>query len=63
VDDAPSDFTCRLVNAIVGIEIRIDTLTGQVKASQNHPARNRAGVKAGLAQGSERESAMSEFIS
>lgn len=62
VEDAPSDFTGRLVNAIVGIEIRIDALTGQVKASQNHPARNRAGVKAGLAQGSERESAMSEFI-
>lgn len=63
VEDAPSDFTGRLVNAIVGIEIRIDALTGQVKASQNHPERNRAGVKAGLAKGSERESAMSEFIS
>lgn len=63
VDDAPSEFTSRLVKAIVGIEIKIETLTGQVKASQNHPERNRAGVKAGLADGSASDSAMSEFIS
>ncbi|MDY0250930.1 MAG: FMN-binding negative transcriptional regulator [Pseudomonas sp.] len=63
VDDAPSEFTNRLVKAIVGIEIQIETLTGQVKASQNHPDRNRVGVKAGLAGGSVRELAMSEFIS
>lgn len=63
VNDAPSEFTSRLVKAIVGIEIQIEKLIGQVKASQNHPARNRAGVKAGLAAGSASESAMSEFIS
>ncbi len=63
VDDAPSEFTSRLVKAIVGIEVQIETLTGQVKASQNHPERNRAGVKAGLAGGSASDSAMSEFIS
>lgn len=63
VDDAPSEFTNRLVKAIVGIEIQIEALTGQVKASQNHPDRNRVGVKAGLADGSARELAMSKFIS
>ncbi len=63
VDDAPAEFTSRLVKAIVGIEINIETLTGQVKASQNHPERNRTGVKAGLAGGSAGELAMSEFIS
>jgi transcriptional regulator len=63
VDDAPSEFTSRLVKAIVGIEIRIVNLTGQVKASQNHPERNRTGVKAGLANGAASEVAMSEFIS
>ncbi|GAA0851183.1 FMN-binding negative transcriptional regulator [Marinobacter szutsaonensis] len=63
VDDAPSEFTSRLVKAIVGIEIRIEKLTGQVKASQNHPERNRTGVKASLAGGSSSQSAMSEFIS
>jgi transcriptional regulator len=62
VDDAPAEFTSRLVNAIVGIEIQIESLTGKVKASQNHPERNRAGVKAGLASGSASEQAMSAFI-
>lgn len=66
VDDAPREFTERLVEAIVGIEIRIDTLTGKVKASQNQPERNRAGVKAGLASleatGALHSGAMSKFI-
>ena len=48
VDDAPTEFTNRLVKAIVGIEVQIETLTGQVKASQNHPERNRTAVKGGL---------------
>ncbi|MBU2099290.1 MAG: FMN-binding negative transcriptional regulator [Gammaproteobacteria bacterium] len=48
VDDAPTDYTQRLVQAIVGIEIEITTLKGKLKASQNQPERNRAGVKAGL---------------
>ena len=64
VDDAPHDFTDRLVKAIVGIEIEIETLTGKLKASQNLPERNRAGVKAGL-EGSEQPQsrAMSKFVS
>lgn len=48
IDDAPTDFTDKLMNAIVGVEIKIETLTGKLKASQNQPERNRAGVKAGL---------------
>ena len=51
VDDAPEDFTTGLVKAIVGVEIEIETLTGKLKASQNQPERNRAGVKAGLEAG------------
>jgi len=51
------------VKAIVDVEIQIEALTGQVKASQNHPERNRVGVKAGLAEGSASELAMSKFIS
>jgi len=50
VDDAPADFTEGLARAIVGIEIRIETLTGKLKASQNQTERNRAGVRAGLEQ-------------
>lgn len=48
VDDAPADFIERLVQAVVGIEITIENLTGKLKASQNQPDKNRAGVKAGL---------------
>lgn len=48
-EDAPRDYTDRLVGGIVGIEMRIDRLTGKLKASQNQPEANRAGVKAGLA--------------
>lgn len=63
VNDAPTDFTGRLVQAIVGIEIRIDALTGKLKASQNQPLQNRAGVKAGLeAEDTENGRAMSELI-
>ena len=63
VDDAPADFTDCLVKEIVGIEIAIETMTGKLKASQNHPERNRAGVKAGL-EAAERAygRAMSRFI-
>ena len=63
LDDAPSDYTLRLMQAIVGIEINIETLTGKLKASQNQPQGNRAGVKAALKN---RESicpaGMSEFV-
>ncbi len=64
VDDAPADFTGRLVEAIVGIEVKIESLTGKLKSSQNLPERNRAGVKAGLeAEEKAQCRAMSEFIS
>jgi len=63
MDDAPRDFTEGLVKAIVGVEIDIETLTGKLKASQNQPERNRAGVKAGLEAGAEAHKlAMAEFI-
>jgi len=62
VDDAPSEFTEGLVKAIVGIEIEIKTLTGKLKASQNLPERNRAGVRSGLVNtGKPNSRAMSEF--
>jgi transcriptional regulator len=64
VDDAPTDFTERLVAAIVGVEIKIETLTGKLKASQNQPEKNRASVKAGLEVGEGAHNrAMAKFIS
>ncbi|GAB4436905.1 MAG: FMN-binding negative transcriptional regulator [Rhodocyclaceae bacterium] len=48
IEDAPSDFTDKLIGAIVGIEIVITRLSGKWKASQNQTAGNRAGVVRGL---------------
>lgn len=51
VGDAPADYIERMLKAIVGIELRIDTLEGKWKVSQNRPAADRAGVAEGLAAG------------
>lgn len=63
MDDAPADYTERLMQGIVGVEIKIASLTGKLKASQNQPERNRVGVKAGLEASQEAQNlAMSKFI-
>ena len=52
VDDAPADYVASLVKAIVCIEIRLTTLVGKYKLSQNRSADDRAGLVAALqAQG------------
>lgn len=48
VDDAPLDFIESMMQAIVGLEIEIESLSGKLKASQNQPEQNRAGVRAAL---------------
>lgn len=48
VDDAPRDYTEKLIGALIGIEIVITRLLGKTKANQNHPESNRAGLVAGL---------------
>lgn len=48
ISDAPEDHIEKSLHAIVGLEVTIDHLEGKFKLSQNHPARNRAGVIAGL---------------
>lgn len=63
VADAPADYIDRLKSAIVGIEIRLERLTGKLKASQNQPEANRAGVKAGLQRSANpSDNRMSDFI-
>lgn len=52
VGDAPDDYVDRMLQAIVGIEIRLTGLVGKWKASQNRSAADRAGVRQGLAAGS-----------
>ena len=44
----PPDFTSKLVEAIVGFEIVVETLEGKFKLSQNRSARDREGVAAAL---------------
>lgn len=62
VDDAPADFTNHLLKGIVGIEIKIDRITGKLKASQNQPETNRGAVKAALEEEGERGRAMAKLI-
>lgn len=49
VEDAPAEFTAQLLEAIVGIEIPLESLVGKWKMSQNRPETDRAGVADGLA--------------
>ncbi|MGZ5031013.1 MAG: FMN-binding negative transcriptional regulator [Methylobacter sp.] len=58
--DAPTDFTDKLVGAVVGIEISITRLEGKWKVSQNQPPRNWAGVVQGLRENG--QTAMAELV-
>ena len=44
VDDAPEDYTARLLQAVVGLELVVDNLRGKWKVSQNQSAANQASV-------------------
>ncbi|MBZ9648513.1 FMN-binding negative transcriptional regulator [Sphingobium sp. 3R8] len=48
VNDAPADYVDSQLKGITGIEIAIERIEGKWKASQNHPASNKAGVVDGL---------------
>ncbi len=48
VEDAPREFTDKLIEAIVGIEIVITDLKGKWKVSQNRPPADRVSVVDGL---------------
>ena len=50
ISDAPEDHVEKLLGAIVGIEVTVERIEGKFKLSQNHSARNREGVIAGLRQ-------------
>ena len=62
VTDAPTDFTEKMLGAIVGLEVLIDDLQGKWKASQNQPKQNRLGVVNGLAGGDGDAPAMAELM-
>jgi transcriptional regulator len=48
VADAPASYIDGQLKGITGIEIAIERIEGKWKASQNHPAANKAGVVDGL---------------
>jgi len=60
VSNAPADFTDKLIEAVVGIEITINRLEGKWKASQNQPLRNRTGLVQGLRENG--QTAMAELV-
>ena len=63
VDDAPQDFTERLIQQVVGIEIPISRWMGKWKVSQNQPLCNRDSVVAHLEQQKQIDSgSMAEYV-
>jgi len=57
VSDAPHEFTEKLIESTVGIEIVLTKLTGKWKVSQNQSAQNQAGVIEGLSSCGHRDAA------
>ena len=63
VEDAPRDFTERLIQQVVGIEIPISRWMGKWKVSQNQPKCNQESVAAHLAQqGGAYSEAMADLV-
>lgn len=48
VTDAPDDYIAKMLNAITGVRLAIDTIEGIAKLSQNRPEGDRAGVLNGF---------------
>jgi transcriptional regulator len=61
VTDAPADFIAAQKRAIVGIEIKITSIEGKWKLSQNQPEANRRSVVAGFDK-DERTREMAELV-
>jgi transcriptional regulator len=57
VTDAPSEFTEKLFESIVGIEMKITKLLGKWKVSQNQPLENQLSVIKGLKDNQQQEMA------
>lgn len=63
VTDAPDDYVRKEMRHIVGIELRIESLIGRYKLSQNRNAADREGARAGLAAApTEREREVAKAI-
>ena len=63
LEDAPQDFTERLIQQVVGIEIPISRWMGKWKVSQNQPQCNQGSVAAHLVQqGDVSSAAMADLV-
>jgi transcriptional regulator len=63
VSDAPQEYTERLMQEIVGIEIPIARLVGKWKVHQHRPKADKLGVVAGLlGRGDEKSAAMAALV-
>jgi transcriptional regulator len=63
IADAPADYIAQMLNAIVGIEIEIESLTGKWKTSQNRTADDRLGAVEGMRQRRDPEAdAMADLV-
>ena len=63
VTDAPDDYLRKQMRHIVGIELRIESLVGRYKLSQNRNAADQEGARAGLAAApTERERGVAKAI-
>lgn len=63
ISDAPETYINKMLPAIVGIEIAIDSIKGQWKLSQNQPEVNKLGVIQGLLEkGQACERQVSELV-
>lgn len=60
--DAPDDFLAAQRRAIIGIELRIDSVTGKSKMSQNRSAEDRGAVIDTLGSGTSRDRAVAELM-
>jgi transcriptional regulator len=59
IDDTPEGYVETMVRAIVGLELRISRLEAKRKLNQNRSQADIEGVIAGLAEGTDRERAVS----
>jgi transcriptional regulator len=63
VTDAPDDYVRKEMHHIVGIELRVESLIGRYKLSQNRNAADQEGARAGLAEApTERERKLANAI-
>ena len=62
LEDAPDDYVATQLRAIVGLELRIDSLEAKRKLSQNRSDADIAGTVAGLTRGTPRERAVAAAI-